>query len=90
MNQASTDIFGDYDPNGYFCEMFGAPGAEPLPATELIRSRLGRMRATTLKRRARATDRELFNLGITFTVYSERDAIDRARDGRQYRFPFPR
>jgi uncharacterized circularly permuted ATP-grasp superfamily protein len=77
MNQASSDIFGDYDPNGYFCEMFGAPGAEPLTATELIRSRLGRMRSTTLKRRAKATDRELFNLGITFTVYSERDAIDR-------------
>jgi uncharacterized circularly permuted ATP-grasp superfamily protein len=57
--------------------MFGAPGSPPPAHTELIRSRLGRMRPATLRRRAKATDRELFNLGITFTVYSDRNAIDR-------------
>jgi uncharacterized circularly permuted ATP-grasp superfamily protein len=77
MSHSSSDLFSGYDANGFFCEMFGAPGAEPLPDTALIRSRLGRMRPATLNRRARATDRELFNLGITFTVYSDRDAIDR-------------
>jgi uncharacterized circularly permuted ATP-grasp superfamily protein len=30
-----------------------------------------------LRRRSRAAERELFNLGITFTVYTDRDAIDR-------------
>ena len=30
-----------------------------------------------LQRRAKASDRELFSLGITFTVYSDKDAIDR-------------
>jgi len=77
MSHPSSDLFSGYDANGFFCEMFGAPGAGPLPDTALIRSRLGRMRPATLKRRAKATDRELFNLGITFTVYSDRDAIDR-------------
>jgi uncharacterized circularly permuted ATP-grasp superfamily protein len=77
MSQTPPDLFSAYDANGYYCEMFGAPGAEPLPDTEEIRSRLGCMRPTTLKRRAKAAGRELFNLGITFTVYSERDAIDR-------------
>ena len=35
------------------------------------------MSLAELQRRAQAAERELFNLGITFTVYSERDAIDR-------------
>ncbi|MBC6439720.1 MAG: circularly permuted type 2 ATP-grasp protein [Rhodospirillales bacterium] len=30
-----------------------------------------------LERRARDAERELYNLGITFTVYSDRDAVDR-------------
>ena len=30
-----------------------------------------------LQRRAKDAERELYNLGITFTVYSDRDAIDR-------------
>ena len=35
------------------------------------------MRVGALRRRAAASDRELFSLGITFTVYSDKDAIDR-------------
>jgi uncharacterized circularly permuted ATP-grasp superfamily protein len=38
---------------------------------------LNRIKISTLRRRAQATERELFNLGITFTVYSDRNAIDR-------------
>jgi len=45
--------------------------------TESIRARLREMKVSTLKRRAQSSDRELYNLGITFTVYSDRDAIDR-------------
>jgi len=73
----SADLFGEYDHNDFYCEMFGAPGSEPLEHTSGIRSRLARLKPATLKRRARATDRELFNLGITFTVYSDKNAIDR-------------
>jgi len=65
-----------YDPAGYFCEMLG-PRPEPIAATDLIRDRIARMSLNQLQHRARAAERELYNLGITFTVYSERDVIDR-------------
>jgi uncharacterized circularly permuted ATP-grasp superfamily protein len=77
MTRETFGLFEGYDANNFYCEMFGAPGAEPPAHAALIRSRLGRMRPATLKRRATATDRELFSLGITFTVYSDRNAIDR-------------
>ncbi|MDH3509026.1 MAG: circularly permuted type 2 ATP-grasp protein, partial [Gammaproteobacteria bacterium] len=54
-------------------------GSRTSPATHTadILERLDRLRPGALQRRARATDRELFNLGITFTVYTDKDAIDR-------------
>lgn len=54
--------------------MFGRNG---LSHTRKIRQRLGELDIATLRRRARDAERELFNLGITFTVYTDRDAIDR-------------
>ena len=56
--------------------MFG-DGNESAPHTELIRERMRNMKVSALERRAKSSDRELYNLGITFTVYSDRDAIDR-------------
>ena len=68
--------WGAYDPAGYYCEMLGqGRGSEAELAA--IRDRLGRISMAELQRRADLAERELFNLGITFTVYSERDAIDR-------------
>ena len=64
-------ILADYDPNGYYCELMRCEAAAP------IRDRLGRMTIAELKRRAANADAELYNLGITFTVYSDKDAIDR-------------
>jgi uncharacterized circularly permuted ATP-grasp superfamily protein len=65
-----------YDPGEYFCEMLG-PRVAPIAATALIRRRIASMSLDQLHERAEAAERELFNLGITFTVYSERDVIDR-------------
>ena len=45
--------------------------------TQEIVERLNALDPKGLERRARDAERELFNLGITFTVYSDRDAIDR-------------
>ena len=56
--------------------MFGG-AAKPAEHTHDIRRRMRDMKVSTLKRRAQQSDRELYNLGITFTVYSDRDAIDR-------------
>ena len=39
--------------------------------------RLAALDIETLRERARGAERELYNLGITFTVYTERDVIDR-------------
>jgi uncharacterized circularly permuted ATP-grasp superfamily protein len=76
MTATREGLFRDYDPAGFFCEMFGN-AAYPASHTQEIRDRLQTMKLGALHRRAQATDRELFNLGITFTVYSDRNAIDR-------------
>lgn len=67
-------LLGDYDPGAYFCEMLGRRG---LAHTREIRKRLNALDINGLRRRARDAENELLNLGITFTVYTDRDAIDR-------------
>jgi len=64
-------VLDGYDPTPFFCELLHCGAAEPICA------RLARSSITELKRRAAAADAELYNLGITFTIYSEKDAIDR-------------
>jgi uncharacterized circularly permuted ATP-grasp superfamily protein len=56
--------------------LFGRPDA-PATHTAAIRQRLSRTGLAQLRRRASDSERELYNLGITFTVYTEADAIDR-------------
>ena len=46
-------------------------------ANQLIRERLGALSIDDLKRRALEAEAELQDLGITFTVYSDKDATDR-------------
>lgn len=64
-------ILDAYEPGGFYCEMLACP------ATAQIRDRLGRMPIAEFKRRAGLAERALYNLGITFTVYSDSQAIDR-------------
>jgi uncharacterized circularly permuted ATP-grasp superfamily protein len=64
-------VFDSYDPNGFYCEMLGCP------ATGQIRDRLGRMPIAEFKRRAAGAEQALYRLGITFTVYTDSQAIDR-------------
>ena len=72
----TKDLLADYNPNGSFCEMLG--GADiSAEHTIPIRERLNRISLDNLRLRAKQAEQELFNQGITFTVYSERDAIDR-------------
>jgi uncharacterized circularly permuted ATP-grasp superfamily protein len=70
----NSPLLADYDFGEYFCEMFGR---RSLPHTREICKRLNEMDVAALRRRARDAEKELFNLGITFTVYTNRDAIDR-------------
>ncbi len=64
-------VLDHYDPGEFYCEMLGCP------ATAEIRDRLGRMPIGEFKRRAAGVEQALYNLGITFTVYSDSQAIDR-------------
>lgn len=71
-----SDLLTAYDRQNHWCEMFGGDGA-PAEHAAMVRTRLGSLTLSDLVRRAEIAERELYNLGITFTVYSERDVIDR-------------
>ena len=76
VNGTRTDLLQDYQPGPYFCEMLGLPD-HPATYTEQLRNRLSQIDIATLRARAHDADEELLNLGITFTVYTDRTAIDR-------------
>lgn len=76
MDGSRGDSLSGYDPGGFFCELFGSATA-PHSFTAEFRGRLSRIGLDELQARARDAEFELFNSGITFTVYSERNAIDR-------------
>jgi uncharacterized circularly permuted ATP-grasp superfamily protein len=69
-------LLDHYDPGGFYCEAFGGP-QHPADQTRAVRERLAGMSLAELRRRAQAAERELFNLGVTFTVYTSREQIDR-------------
>lgn len=72
----TLDILSGYDHGHYFDEMFGSADA-PAEHTAAIRQRLSLLGFDDLRRRAQDAERELYNLGITFLVYSNKDAVDR-------------
>ena len=65
-----------YDPGGFYCEMFGSPDS-PADHARRVRDRLNAMDLQRLRDRAADAETELFNFGITFTVYTQKEAIDR-------------
>jgi uncharacterized circularly permuted ATP-grasp superfamily protein len=65
-----------YDPGSYFCELLGH-NQQPDRTIATLWHRLQTTDLTTLRDRAADAESELYKLGITFTVYSEKDAIDR-------------
>ncbi|MCQ8240810.1 circularly permuted type 2 ATP-grasp protein [Rhizosaccharibacter radicis] len=76
-----SGLFDRYDGRGgFFCEIMNSGAGQPNgedATIALIRDRLAAMELSELRQRAAAAEAELYNLGITFTVYSERDSIDR-------------
>jgi uncharacterized circularly permuted ATP-grasp superfamily protein len=64
-------VLEGYDPGGFYCEMLRKPETAPL------RAHLAGFPIAEFKRRAAAAEQVLYDLGVTFTVYSDRDAIDR-------------
>lgn len=73
-DKTTTALLEHYDSAGYFCELSSPDNR--LPTSEILQ-RLNELDIAGLRRRSKDAERELFNLGITFTVYSDRDSIDR-------------
>jgi uncharacterized circularly permuted ATP-grasp superfamily protein len=71
-----SGLLEDYDAGGYYCEIFGA-AKQHAPHTRTVRERIDALSLAELRRRAQAAERELYNLGVTFTVYTSREQIDR-------------
>ncbi len=65
-----------YDPGEFYCELLGSdkqPGRQIAPLWHCLET----SELSLLQQRASDAEHELFKLGITFTVYTEKDAIDR-------------
>lgn len=73
---ADAGLLQDYEPGEFFCEMFGHGDIE-CAHTRLLRDRLNALSLEGLRQRAHDAELELYNFGITFTVYTQKDAIDR-------------
>lgn len=73
-------MFEYYQINGLFDEMFEAP-ARPRPHYEPVFDRLMKLDEHAFDRRRRMADLSFVNQGITFTVYSDKDNVERT-------FPF--
>jgi uncharacterized circularly permuted ATP-grasp superfamily protein len=67
----NTPVLDGYDPQGFFCEM------QHGQASRALQQRLAGLSIESLKQRAASANAEMYNLGITFTVYSDAKTIDR-------------
>ncbi len=72
----SAGVFDGYEPSPFFCELT-SPRLGDGGALALIHRRLSALSLDDFRRRTAQAERDLFNLGITFTVYTEANAIDR-------------
>lgn len=82
MSQTTSrsGLLRNYDSGEYYCELLGSPTTQH-PVYEIIERQLSTISEEELRKRAVAAQSDMFDLGITFTVYSEKTAIDRV-------FPF--
>ncbi len=75
-NPSTQAPLDKYNPLHYYCELLGSAENRNRSLTTLWH-RLQQLEMQQLRERAEDAERELFALGITFTVYSDRTAIDR-------------
>ncbi|MEQ9619813.1 MAG: circularly permuted type 2 ATP-grasp protein [Deltaproteobacteria bacterium] len=68
--------FNDYDTEGYYDELFEAQ-ARPRPGTSILIDRLESLPSGDILRRQKAAEAALFNMGVTFTVYSDETGIEK-------------
>ncbi len=75
-NPATVAPLDSYNPGNFYCELIGSSEHRSRHLTALWHW-LQQLELEQLRRRSEDAERELFTLGITFTVYSDRTAIDR-------------
>ena len=75
-----SGLLSAYDAGDFYCELLGSEST-PHPVFEIIERQLSTISEEELRNRAVAAENDMFDLGVTFTVYSEKSAIDRV-------FPF--
>ena len=68
--------FSDYDTQGFYDEMFKAPG-QPREGAQVLAQRLASISDGDLLSRQQAAERTLLQLGITFNVYGEHEGTER-------------
>jgi uncharacterized circularly permuted ATP-grasp superfamily protein len=71
----TSGLLDGYDKGPFFCELLDCAARDATVAD--IAQRLSRLSPDELQRRAGIAEAELRNLGITFTVYSDGEQIDR-------------
>jgi uncharacterized circularly permuted ATP-grasp superfamily protein len=69
--------WSQYDPGAGWDELLHGPG-QPRPHARRLAGYLSSLSPTQLSRRQEAAERSILEMGITFTVYSEGQNIDRA------------
>ena len=69
--------WNQYDPGDFYDELISSPG-QPRPAARGLANYLKSLGDQQLARRQRAAELAIEEMGITFTVYSEGENIDRA------------
>jgi uncharacterized circularly permuted ATP-grasp superfamily protein len=75
-NPNAADPFTGYEPGPYFCELTRDRASDGGSAAR-VRARIAAIGLDALRARAAAAENDLINLGITFTIYSDKEAIDR-------------
>ena len=68
--------FDSYDPEDFYDELFKSKG-KPRPGTEILINRLKSFPQEEILRRQKAAEAALFNMGVTFTVYSDESGIEK-------------
>ncbi|MEM8915205.1 MAG: circularly permuted type 2 ATP-grasp protein [Pseudomonadota bacterium] len=74
--ETQPTTFETYGSGGFFDELYGHP-SNPDHRVKNIIDRLSTFSLEELANRGQTAERELYNLGITFLIYSDQKAIDR-------------
>ena len=68
--------FDNYNPGDFYDELFKSKG-KPRPGTKILINRLKSFPKGEILRRQKAAEAALFNMGVTFTVYSDESGIEK-------------